>query len=65
MKFTFTYEQTSWNSFYKPYYLIDNKRVSKDYFSHMTDVCKLKGMKYNPSTLTSKNNRYKAVFYYD
>ena len=37
MKFTFTYEPTSWNSFYKPYYAIDNKRVTKDYFNYIVD----------------------------
>ena len=39
MKFTFTYEPTSWNGFYKPYDTIDNKRVSKDYFNYMIDIC--------------------------
>lgn len=65
MKFTFTYEQTSWNTQYKPYYMIDNKRVSKDYFDDMIIYCKLKKMSYNSSSLVSKNNRYKATFYYD
>ena len=27
MKFTFTYEPTSWNNFYKPYYAIDIMKV--------------------------------------
>lgn len=65
MKFTFTYEPTSWNSFYKPYYAIDNKRVSKKHFDYMINACELKGMNYNSSMLTIKNNRYKSTFYYD
>lgn len=65
MKFTFTYEPTSWNSTYKPYYMIDNKRVTKDYFNYMISYCEFKNMKYNNSTLTCKNNRYKSVFYYN
>lgn len=40
MKFTFSYEQTSWNNFYKPYYAIDNKRVTKDYFDYMINKYK-------------------------
>ena len=65
MKFTFTYEQTSWNSFYKPYYAINNKRVSKNYFDYMINYCELKNMNYNSSSLIIKNNRYKSTFYYD
>lgn len=65
MKFTFTYEQTSWNTQYKPYYMIANKRVSKDYFDYMISYCEFKNMRYNSSTLTCKNNRYKSTFYYD
>ena len=65
MKFIFTYEQTSWNSFYKPYYAIDNKRVSKDYFDYMINYCELKKMNYNSSLLIIKNNRYKSTFYYN
>lgn len=65
MKFTFTYEQTSWNSFYKPYYAINNKRVSKDYFDYMIKYCELKKMNYNSSSLIIKNNRYKSTFYYN
>ena len=65
MKFIFTYEPTSWNSFYKPYYLIDNKRVSKDYFNYMINYCELKNMNYNSSSLIIKNSRYKSTFYYD
>ena len=65
MKFIFSYEQTSWNNFYKPYYAIDNKRVTKDYFDDMVYVCKLKEMRYNSSTLVCGNKRYKATFYYD
>ena len=65
MKFKFTYEPTSWNDFYKPYYAIDNKRVSKDYFNYMIDLCKFKGMKYNTATLVCGNKRYKSTFYYD
>ena len=65
MKFTFTYEPTSWNDFYKPYYAIDNKRVTKNYFDYMIDVCELKRMNYNSSILTRKNNRCNATFYYD
>ena len=65
MKFKFTYEPTSWNDFYKPYYAIDNKRVSKDYFNYMISLCELKGMKYNTATLVCGNKRYKSTFYYD
>lgn len=65
MKFTFTYEPTSWNDFYKPYYAIDNKRVSKDYFNYMVDFCEFEGMKYNSSMLVFKNNRYKSTFHYN
>ena len=65
MKFTITYEQTSWNTQYKPYYMIDNKRVTKDYFDYMISYCELENMKYNSSTLTCKNKRYKATFYYN
>lgn len=65
MKFKFTYEPTSWNDFYKPYYAIDNKRVSKDYFNYMISLCELKGMKYNLATLVCGNKRYKSTFYYD
>ena len=64
MKFTFTYEPTSWSNFYKPYYAIDNKRVSKDYFDYMIDYCKLMNKSYNSSLLISQNNRYKSTFYY-
>lgn len=65
MKFTFTYEPTSWNSFFKPYYAIDDKRVSKNYFDYMIDICKFKGMNYNSSMLVCGNKRYKATFYYN
>ena len=65
MKFTFTYEPTSWTNFYKPYYAIDNKRVSEDYFNDMIYICKLKGMNYNSSMLLCGNKRYKSTFYYD
>lgn len=65
MKFTFTYEQTSWNNFNRPYYTIDNKRVSKDYFDYMISYCMFKKMSYNNSSLVNKNNRYKSTFYYN
>ena len=65
MKFTFTYEPTSWNSFYKPYYAINNKRVSKNYFDYMINYCELKRMNYHSSSLICKNNRYISTFYYD
>lgn len=65
MKFKFTYEPTSWNDFYKPYYTIDSKRVSKDYFNYMISLCEFKGMKYNTATLVCGNKRYKSTFYYD
>lgn len=65
MKFTFTYEPTSWNSFYKPYYAIDNKRVSEDYFNDMIYICKLKGMRYNSSSMICGKIRYKSTFYYN
>ena len=65
MKFKFTYEPTSWNDFYKPYYAINNKRVSKDYFDYMINYCELKNMNYNSSSLIIKNNRYKSTFYYN
>ena len=65
MKFTFTYEPTSWNSFYKPYYFIDNRRVSEGYFNYMISYCEFKRMNYNSSSLIIKNNRHKSIFYYD
>lgn len=65
MKFTFTYEPTSWNDFYKPYYAINNKRVSKDCFDYMINYCELKRMSYNSSILVCKNNRYKSTFHYN
>ena len=65
MKFTFTYEPTSWNDFFKPYYAIDNKRVTKDYFDYMINVCELERMNYNSSTLVCENKRYKSTFYYN
>ena len=65
MKFTFTYESTSWNDCYKPYFFIDNRRVSGSYFTYMISYCKFKRMKYNSSSLITKNNRYKSTFYYD
>ena len=65
MKFTFTYEPTSWNNFYKPYYYIDNRRVSEGYFNYMISYCEYKRMNYNSSSLITKNNRYKSTFYYD
>lgn len=65
MKFTFTYELTSWNDFYRPYYAINNKRVSKDYFNNMIAFCELKKMNYNSSMLICGNKRYKSIFYYD
>ena len=65
MKFTFTYESTSWNDCYKPYYLIDNRRVSEGYFNYMISYCEYKRMNYNSSSLITKNNRYKSTFYYD
>lgn len=65
MKFTFTYEPTSRNNFYKPYYFIDNRRVSENYFNDMIYCCKLKNMSYNASSLIRKNNRYISIFYYD
>ena len=65
MKFTFTYEPTSWNDFYTPYYAIDDKRGSKDYFNYMIDFCEFNGMRYNSSMLVCKNKRYKSTFYYN
>ena len=65
MKFTFTYEPTSWNDFYRPYYTINNKRVSKEYFNSMIDICEFNGMKYNSSILECKSKRYKSTFYYN
>lgn len=65
MKFTKTYKQTSWNSFYKPYYYINNKRVSGEKFEITIMICRFKNMNYNSSYMTNKNNRYKAVFYYN
>lgn len=65
MKFVKTYEQTSWNSFYKPYFYINNKRVPEEIFEETILICKLKNMSYNSSILAHKNNRYKAVFYYN
>ena len=65
MKFTFTYEPTSWNDCYKPYYFIDNRRVSEGYFNYMISYCEYKRMSYNSSSLITKNNRYKSTFYYN
>ena len=65
MKFIFTYEPTSWNDFYKPYYAINNKRVSKDYFNYMINICEFKGMKYNSSMLVCGHKRYKSTFCYN
>ena len=65
MQFKYTYEETSFNSFYKPYYFIDNKRVSKEKFDDNITICKLKNMCYNTSYMTHKNNRTQAVFYYN
>ena len=65
MKFTFTYEQTSWNDCYKPYYTIDNKRVSKNYYYEMISYCESEKMNYNNPSLITKNNRYKVTFYYN
>ena len=65
MKFTFTYEPTSWNNFYKPYYAINNKRVSKDYFNYMINICESKGMEYNSPMLVCENKRYKSTFCYN
>ena len=65
MKFTFTYESTSWNDCYKPYYFINDRRVSGDYFVYMISYCKFTKMNYNNSSLIIKNKRYKSTFYYD
>ena len=66
MKFTKTYKETSFNSFYKPYYYVDDKRVSQDKFEECETLCKLKGLNYNTSYLYfQKNNRIKAVFHYN
>ena len=65
MNFKHTYEMTSWNSNYRPYYYIDNKRVSEDTFDYKCNLCNLKGMKYNSSLLVCKGKRYHASFSYD
>ena len=65
MKFVKTYEQTSWNYCYKPYFYINNKRVSEEDFEETILISKLKCMNYKSSFLTCKGNRYKATFYYD
>lgn len=66
MKFVKTYQETSFNSCYKPYYYVDNKRVNADKFELLETLCRLRGMFYNCSTLTTqKNNRYKATYYYN
>lgn len=47
------------------YYYVDNKRVSRERFSELIDVCKCKGLKYNSSYLFYKNNgRVKIGFHY-
>lgn len=61
MKFTKTFN----NDFKNAYYYIDNKRVSIEEFETTIMICKLKNMNYNSSYMTNKNNRYKAVFYYN
>ena len=38
------------------YYYVDNKRVFRERFSELIDVCKCKGLKYNSSYLFCKNN---------
>ncbi len=65
MKFVKTYTETLFNTFYKSYYYIDNKRVTEEKFYYMDELCKIKGLKYNCSSLTNKNNRTKATYYYD
>ena len=66
MKFVKTYMETSFDTFYKAYYYINNKRVTEEKFYYMDTLCSIKGLKYNCSSLTkTKNNRIKAVYYYD
>ena len=66
MKFVKTYEDTPFDSFYKPYYYIDNKRVSKDKFELLDTKCKVLGKFYNCSSLVKlPNNRYKSTYYYN
>lgn len=65
MKFKFTYEPTSFNMYYKPYYYVDNKRVSKKDFDNMEEYCRnIANMKYNSSVLIT-GKRYKSIYYYD
>lgn len=65
MQFTKTYTQTSFDNFYRPYYFINNKRVSENEFELTIQKCEIKNMTYNSPVLTYKNNRYKATFYYN
>jgi hypothetical protein len=66
MKFTKTYLETSFNSCYKPYYYIDNKRVTKEKFDSIENLCRVKGKFYNCASLTTlQNGRYKSTYYYN
>ena len=65
MKFVYTYKQKNNYKMYNIYYYVDNKRVSEDKFNLQLMKCRLKDMQYNASSMTHKNNRYKAVFYYN
>lgn len=65
MKFVYTYKQKNNYEMYDVYYYVDNKRVSEDKFNLQLMKCRLKNMDYNSSYMTNKNNRYKAVFYYN
>jgi hypothetical protein len=65
MQFKKTYQETSFTSFYRPYYYVDGKRVSEETFLYKEDLCRIKGMQYNSSILYTKGNRYHACFCYD
>lgn len=45
MKFVKTYIETSFNTFYKPYYYIDNKRVTEEKFYYIDELCRIKRIK--------------------
>ena len=61
MNFKRTYNKDNTNT----YYYVDNKRVSEEAFDNKEILCRVKGMNYNSSLLTSKGNRYTSTFSYN
>ena len=63
MEFKRTYNQENMEK--TCYYYVDNKRVSREKFSELVDICKCKGLKHNSSYFFCKNNgRIKIGFHY-